>query len=119
MTERLEVLYAGMRVAELISVGLHAGASLRYTQEAIEGFVEGTPLLSVRLPIRKAFFYPATQTKRFLEGLLPEDHVRASLADNARVASEDTFGLLRAYGMDCVGAIQVIDPSAAASAPQR
>lgn len=118
MTERLEVLYAGMRVAELISVGLHAGASLRYTQEAIEGFGEGTPLLSVRLPIRKAF-YPATQTKRFLEGLLPEDHVRASLADNARVASEDTFGLLRAYGMDCVGAIQVIDPSAAAWAPQR
>ncbi|PYH02066.1 hypothetical protein CVV67_01070 [Arthrobacter stackebrandtii] len=50
--------------------------------------------------------YPANRNRAFIDGLLPEGHVRVLLADRARVAADDTFGLLRANGMGCAGAVQ-------------
>ncbi len=108
MDDSLEVWFNNVHVAELTSDGPGGGASLTYTSQTLKDFGPGFPLLSVRLPIRLEM-YPATQTRAFIDGLLPEDHVRALLADRARVASDDTFGLLRAYGLDCAGAIQIVN----------
>lgn len=108
MDDTLDVWLGGVRVAVLASDGPGGGAALTYTPQALEEFGAGFPLLSVRLPVSSKM-YPATATRTFIDGLLPEDHVRAQLADRARVATEDTFGLLRAYGLDCAGAIQVLD----------
>lgn len=107
MDDFLNVWLNGVHVAALTSDGPGGGASLTYTPETIERWGPGFPLLSVRLPV-SGDTYPATMTRAFIDGLLPEDHVRALLADKARVATDDTFGLLRAYGMDCAGAIQVL-----------
>lgn len=109
MDDSLEVWINNVHVADLTSDGPGGGAALAYTAHAVKNFGPGFPLLSVRLRVR-AEIYPATQTRAFLDGLLPEDHVRSQLANAARVSTDDTFGLLRAYGLDCAGAIQVIDP---------
>ena len=111
MGDTLEIRIGSVHMAALTSDGPGGGAALTYTAQALQEFGLGFPLLSVRLPVRVEM-YPATQTRAFLDGLLPEDHVRALLANRARVANGDTFGLLRAYGLDCAGAIQVIDPEA-------
>lgn len=115
MGDTLDVLFKGTRVGVLTSDGPGGGASLTYSPLALETFGPGFPLLSVRLPVRPNM-YPATQTRTFIDGLLPEDQVRVLLADRARVANDDTFGLLRAYGLDCAGAIQVVDPDSPAAA---
>lgn len=98
----------GDPVAELNDAG-QGYMSLRYTEEAVRQHGQGSILLSLKLPVRAAP-YPGTEAKYFLDGLLPEDHVRAALADRARVSAEDTYGLLKAYGLDCAGAIQVTEP---------
>lgn len=98
----------GAPIAELNDAG-QGYVSLRYTEEAIRQHGPGSILLSLKLPVRAAP-YPGTEAKYFLDGLLPEDHVRAALADRARVSTEDTYGLLKAYGLDCAGAIQVTEP---------
>ncbi|MFR0639422.1 HipA domain-containing protein [Arthrobacter sp. LS16] len=67
-------------------------------------------MLSVRLPVRQEP-YPTVATDIFLAGLLPEDPIRTSLANSARVAPGDIYGMLRAYGRECAGATQVLDSS--------
>jgi len=109
VTATLHVLLNGEHVATLYDAR-HL-AALEHTPQAIRKYGAGTPLLSMSLPV-SAETYPGVQTRYFLDGLLPEEHVRAALANRARVATEDTFGLLRAYGLDCAGAIQVVDPDA-------
>ncbi|WP_315913997.1 HipA domain-containing protein [Arthrobacter sp. lap29] len=109
MADSLEVWFNNAHVADLTSDGPGGGAALTYTAHALKDFGVGFPLLSVRMPVRLEM-YPATQTRAFLDGLLPEDHIRAQFANEARVSTDDTFGLLRAYGLDCAGAIQVTDP---------
>lgn len=107
----LAVRFNGEHVADITEVGIGLGASLRYTRHALDTYGPGAVLLSVRLPVREEF-YPAIETSYFLEGLLPEDQVRAALASRARVPTQDTFGLLARYGLDCAGAVQVIDSAA-------
>lgn len=111
MTELLEVLLDGRHVATLTEVGqnMGLGASLQYTPEVVERCGEGALLLSTSLPVQMEI-YPAVVTRYFLEGLLPEAEVRATLAARARLAASDTFGLLRVYGLDCAGAVQVVEP---------
>ncbi|MDJ0312710.1 HipA domain-containing protein [Arthrobacter sp. H35-D1] len=112
MGDTLEVWFNNVHVAELTSDGPGGGASLTYASQALKDFGPGFPLLSVRLPVRLEM-YPATQTRAFLEGLLPEDQIRAQFANAARVSTDNTFELLRAYGLDCAGAIQIVTPDSA------
>lgn len=109
MSETLEVWFNQSHVATLISDGPGGGASLTYTTEAVKEYGPLYPLLSVRLPVAEQM-YPATKTREFLDGLLPEDSVREQLANRARIATDDTFGMLRAYGLDCAGVVQIIEP---------
>jgi serine/threonine-protein kinase HipA len=53
--------------------------------------------------------YPPGVTRSFLDGLLPEGESRSASA-NVGVYRDDTFGLIRALGRDCAGAL-VIQPS--------
>lgn len=115
MSETLEVWFNQSHVATLISDGPGGGASLTYTTEAVKEYGPLYPLLSVRLPVAEQM-YPATKTREFLDGLLPEDSVREQLANRARIATDDTFGMLRAYGLDCAGAVQIIEPGKSRSA---
>jgi len=83
---------------------------LTYTPETLERFTLGTPLLSLSLTLRGES-YTHGAVKPFIEGLLPEGEARRVIAFDLGVDEADTFGLIRALGKDCAGAmvIQFID----------
>ncbi|MGD0043376.1 MAG: HipA N-terminal domain-containing protein, partial [Isosphaeraceae bacterium] len=82
---------------------------LTYTSEALSRYALGTPLLSLSLPLR-----PERHTqgvvRPFLDGLLPEGESRLTVARDFNLRASDTFGLIRAIGRDCAGAL-VIQPA--------
>jgi serine/threonine-protein kinase HipA len=77
---------------------------LLYTAQALSRYPLGTPLLSLTLPVQ-----PQRHTQRvvrpFLDGLLPEGQSRLAIAHDFDLLASDTFGLLRAIGRDCAGAL--------------
>ena len=62
------------------------------------------PLTAVRVAARKE------RRQNFFHELLPEGRMLARLAQEAAVPEQDTIGLLRAYGRDIAGALQIWDP---------
>lgn len=81
---------------------------LAYTEDALDRFPLGSPLLSLSLPLTSRR-YPQGVVRAFLDGLLPEGDARRALADDFDLVASDTFGLVRALGRDCAGAL-VIQP---------
>jgi serine/threonine-protein kinase HipA len=82
---------------------------LTYTEEALSRYPLGTPLLSLSLPVSTRR-YTQGIVRPFLDGLLPEGEARKSIAKDLRVPERDTYGLIRALGRDCAGAL-VIQPA--------
>ena len=82
---------------------------LTYTEEALAEYPLGTPLLSLSLPLVPER-YRKGRVRPFLDGLLPEGEPRRVAAEDFDLLSSDTFGLLRALGRDCAGAI-VVQPA--------
>ncbi|MGH9035369.1 MAG: HipA domain-containing protein [Acidimicrobiia bacterium] len=93
----------GSRVAELTTRGRPGEVICRYTDDARHRWPANTPLLSCALPL----VAKAAQAGVFFRGLLPEGHHRQALADQAGVATYDTFGLLARYGRDVAGALVI------------
>ena len=88
---------------------------LTYTDEARRLYAPGTPLLSLSLPVRAAR-YPQGIVRPFLDGLLPEGESRRIIARDVGVDADNTYGLIRALGRDCAGAI-VIQPMEESAPP--
>lgn len=108
MAGELAVWLYGTRVA-LVDRDRRGRPTLRYTDEAFERFPLGAPLLSLALPLARQR-YPQGVARAFLDGLLPEGESRTAIANDVRVDRDDTFGLMRALGRDCAGAI-VVQPA--------
>ncbi|MGZ5213261.1 MAG: HipA domain-containing protein [Actinomycetota bacterium] len=105
---------AGSKVA---LVGQERGKlRLAYTKDALDRFPLGSPLLSLSLPLTSRR-YPQGVVRAFLDGLLPEGDARRALAEDFDVLASDTFGLIRALGRDCAGAL-VIQPDDEPPPPQ-
>jgi serine/threonine-protein kinase HipA len=81
---------------------------LHYTSEALERYALGVPLLSLSLPLTPRR-YPHGVVRAFLDGLLPEGEPRRAVAADFDLRAGDTYGLIRALGRDCAGAL-VIQP---------
>ncbi|MGH9200424.1 MAG: HipA domain-containing protein [Vicinamibacterales bacterium] len=81
---------------------------LSYTEQALERYQLGTPLLSLSLPLARQR-YPHGVVRPFLDGLLPEGDQRTAIANDVRVSRDDSYGLIRELGRDCAGAL-VIQP---------
>jgi serine/threonine-protein kinase HipA len=62
------------------------------------------PLTAVAVRSRKA------RRQNFFRELLPEGRMLARLAQQAGLTEQDVIGLLRAYGRDVAGALQIWDP---------
>jgi serine/threonine-protein kinase HipA len=106
MSERLAIWLYDTKVA---TVELERRRMrLRYTAEAIQSFPAGAPLLSLQLTVRQERF-PNRVARSFLDGLLPEGDARRLIAEDLSLRADDTFGLIRALGRDCAGAL-VIQP---------
>lgn len=80
---------------------------LTYTEDALRRFPGGIPLLSLSLPVTSEPFASGVTTA-FLDGLLPEGNARLVLAADFKVRADDTFGLARAIGRDCAGALILV-----------
>jgi serine/threonine-protein kinase HipA len=104
--DSLSIWLHGRRIAAVESE--RRRLRLRYTRAALESFPAGTPLLSLRLPLSEQPF-PNGAVRTFLDGLLPEGDARRAIAEDLRLRADDTFGLARALGRDCAGAL-VIQP---------
>lgn len=78
---------------------------------AVKGFGLDSPILSVAIPLALAPTRAQKQRRRnFFHELLPEGRMLQRLAREARVPAGDVIGLLRAYGRDVAGALQIWDP---------
>ena len=113
-TNELAVWLYGERVAT-IDRDNRGRPRLTYSQEALDRYALGTPLLSLALPLRPER-YPQGVVRTFLDGLLPEGNSRRAAAEDFDLRAADTFGLIRALGRDCAGAI-VVQPADAPPPP--
>lgn len=115
MAEKLAVWLYGKRVAD-ISVDRRGRPTLQYSAEALNAYPLGTPLLSLAMPLVRPR-YPQGIARAFLDGLLPEGESRTAIANEVGAQRDDTFGLIRALGRDCAGAIVIQASSDAAPPP--
>jgi serine/threonine-protein kinase HipA len=79
---------------------------LVYSPETLDRHLGNVPLLSCSLLTGKG----RLDATAFVDGLLPEGEHRRGLAQRAKLASHDTFGLIARYGRDIAGAVQFTDP---------
>jgi serine/threonine-protein kinase HipA len=86
---------------------------LAYTDSALDRYALGTPLLTLALPVAERP-HPQGVVRSFLDGLLPEGDARRVIARDVGEAPDDTFGMIRALGRDCAGAV-VVQPIADAA----
>jgi serine/threonine-protein kinase HipA len=107
MADELAVWLYGSKVA-IVDQDRSRRPRLTYTDDVLRGYQAGTPLLSMTLPVQPERF-PQGVSRSFIDGLLPEGDTRRAIADDLRLRADDTFGLIRALGRDCAGAI-VIQP---------
>lgn len=96
-------------------IGRLAGSSTTYdfiaSAEAVETYGLDSTVLSLALPL--APVAPRGRKPRrqnFFAEMLPEGRMRTRLAAMADVSERDVIGLLRAYGRDVAGALQIWDP---------
>lgn len=68
-------------------------------------------ILSVAIPLAVVGVRSRKDRRQnFFRELLPEGRMLTRLAQQARVGEQDVIGLLRAYGRDVAGALQIWDP---------
>ena len=81
---------------------------LEWRTEGIERWGLGSPVLSVGLPIGTPTGPRDARGLDFFENILPEGPTLTRIAALAGVRPVDTFGILKAFGRDCAGAIMVL-----------
>ena len=108
MTDLVVELY-GVRAGTLR--GARASLDFVADRAAIDAFGLDSLVLSVAVPLAVV---PARARKErrqnFFRELLPEGRLLTRLAQEVGVADHDVAGLLRAYGRDVAGALQIWDP---------
>lgn len=88
----------------MVERGRRGGIGLRYAESAFASRPINVPVLSCSLPLSTR----SLDASAFVDGLLPEGNSRRWLADRARIAAHDSFGLISHYGRDIAGAVQFL-----------
>lgn len=84
---------------------------LMIESNAVRSFGIDSPVLSIAIPLALVPTRAHKQKRRnFFQELLPEGRMLRRLAQEARVPESDAIGLLRNYGRDVAGALQIWDP---------
>jgi serine/threonine-protein kinase HipA len=78
---------------------------------AVTRFGIDSSVLSVAIPLTAVAVRSRKERRQnFFRELLPEGRMLTRLAQQAGLAEQDVIGLLRAYGRDVAGALQIWDP---------
>ncbi|MCJ7827002.1 MAG: HipA domain-containing protein [Demequinaceae bacterium] len=81
--------------------------------EAIEAFGLGSTIVSESIPLEaRPTSRNAGRRRNFFSELLPEGRLLTRLSSQAGLSASDVVGMLRRYGRDLAGALQVYDPDA-------
>ena len=107
MADRLVAWLYDTPVAVLIP-GPDYRIRLEWRPEGIERWGLGSPALSVGLPIGGPTGPRDARGLDFFENILPEGPALQRMAALAGVRPVDTYGILRAFGHDCAGAIMLL-----------
>lgn len=107
MADELAVWLHGVMVAVVSEE--RGRLRLSYMKDALDRYPPGAPLLSVLFPLTSQR-YTQGVVRPFLDGLLPEGDSRRAVAEDFNLLASDTYGLIRALGRDCAGAV-VIQPA--------
>jgi serine/threonine-protein kinase HipA len=81
---------------------------LEWRPEGIERWGLGSPVLSVGLPIGAPAGPRDPRGLDFFENILPEGPALTRIAALAGVRPVNTYGILKAFGRDCAGAIMML-----------
>jgi serine/threonine-protein kinase HipA len=97
------------RRAELLGTldQTRSGLRFAYQRETIERVGLGRPLISMSLPTSNRPYFDRA-ARPFFDGLLPEGEARRIIAYDRALPEADTFGLLRALGRECAGALTIL-----------
>lgn len=80
--------------------------------EAIREHGLGSQILSLAIPlVPRANARTVSRRRNYFAELLAEGDARERLAQEAKLKKTDTMGMLRAYGRDVAGALQIWDPA--------
>lgn len=105
-TPRALDVYLGERhVGKLYRPG-SGRLAFEYDEELVAN-LDGSPLLSVSLPVQRGRFRNS-DTRPFFEGLLPEGAVREQVARERGVSPQNSYGLLAEIGAECAGAVVIV-----------
>ncbi|MFU8888917.1 MAG: type II toxin-antitoxin system HipA family toxin [Trueperaceae bacterium] len=108
MADLIVELY-GTRIGVL--TGDARAFDLKIEPGAVKAFGIDSPILSIAIPLALVPTRTHKQRRRnFFHELLPEGRMLRRLAQEGRVPSDDVIGLLRSYGRDVAGALQIWDP---------
>ena len=108
MADLVVELY-GIRIGVL--GGTWRSFDFRPDAKAVARFGIDSPILSVAIPLTAVPVRSGKERRQnFFGELLPEGRMLARLAQQAGLAEQDVIGLLRAYGRDVAGALQIWDP---------
>ncbi|HEY0936340.1 MAG TPA: HipA N-terminal domain-containing protein, partial [Trebonia sp.] len=79
---------------------------------AVARFGIDSPILSAAIPLTAVAVRSRRERRQnFFRELLPEGRMLTRLAQQAGLAEQDVIGLLRGYGRDVAGALQIWDPA--------
>src|SRR5579859_6270120 len=81
---------------------------MEWHADGIERWGLGSPALSVGLPVGAPIGPRDQRGLDFFENMLPEGPALTQLAALAGVRPVDSYGILKAFGRDCAGAIMVL-----------
>jgi serine/threonine-protein kinase HipA len=98
---RYDVYFGERQVGRLEA--RRARLSFEYSAEAV---ANGSPALSIRLPVRPER-YPHDDADAYFANLLPEDEYRRLIARAVGQSDRSVSGLLGAIGGECAGAVSI------------
>jgi len=104
MNDILEVWLSGGHLGALERLR-NGEMRLRFSDEAISRYGAGSKALSLSIPMTQRRVQGAN-LETFIEGLLPELGMRRILEHEHGINPYDSYGLLRAIGTECAGAVQ-------------
>lgn len=110
MADLVVELY-GVRVGMLVGSDWRT-FDFRAERSAFDIFGVGSTVLSFAVPLEPAPTRSrAARRRNYFGELLPEGRMLTRMADQAGLAPYDVIGMLRAYGRDLAGALQIYDPA--------
>ncbi|MDF1828028.1 MAG: type II toxin-antitoxin system HipA family toxin [Legionellaceae bacterium] len=107
MTRKLDV-YLHQNLIGCLSIDSQGDMAFSYTSSYASN--KQNLVLSQSLPLQTKTF-DAKQCRPFFSGILPEAHLRASIARQLGISEKNDFSLLSAIGGECAGAVSLLPSS--------